>query len=105
METRIASEKELEILTALVANAEGKIANHWQDGLQVAYMDAAHTGGLYLYPSGIDTLERAHGADISEVVFEDADGVEVVATLSVDTDGNFLELDIWKWDMSSLVEE
>ncbi len=44
------------------------------------------------------------GKQISDFQFTDVDGVEVIASLNVDSDGNLLELDIWKTDFGKLIK-
>ena len=40
---------------------------------------------------------------VSEYEFKDKDGVDVVASLFLDKEGNLYELDIWKVDFSELL--
>lgn len=42
-------------------------------------------------------------ADLIQVDYLDSDGVEVVITLTRDTDFNLLDLDFWKLDFSKLI--
>lgn len=47
--------------------------------------------------------EALHGKQIAEGSFEDADGVPVSVTLSLDDEGELFELDVFKADGSPLV--
>ena len=47
--------------------------------------------------------EAAFGREIAEGAFQDADGVPVSVTLTVDEAGNLFELDVFKADGSPLV--
>ncbi|WP_436975697.1 DUF6984 family protein [Paraburkholderia tropica] len=49
-----------------------------------------------------DAEGRQLGADLCQLTFPDADGVPVVATLSLDNFGQLFELDIWKTDFSAV---
>jgi len=60
-------------------------------------------GSLSIRLAGRDQGSAATGSAVSELVFMDADGVKVIATLFVDEDGLPFELDIWKTDFSPLV--
>lgn len=46
---------------------------------------------------------RRLGSDLARETFVDEDGVEVIATLSLDNYGDLFELDIWKVDFSPVV--
>ena len=59
---------------------------------------------LYLYPRGKIITGRKFGRQISDFQFTDVDGIEVIASLNVDSDGNLFELDIWKTDFGKLIE-
>ncbi len=47
--------------------------------------------------------DRKFGRRASECQFTDEDGVEVLASLNLDQDGNLYELDIWKTDFGKLI--
>lgn len=59
--------------------------------------------GLYLFPQSKIAKDRTFGKQVSEFQFTDTDGVEVLASLNVDSDGNLFELDIWKTDFGKLI--
>lgn len=50
-----------------------------------------------------DRTARLLGRDLATETFVDADGVDVIATLSLDNYGDLFELDLWKVDFSPIV--
>jgi hypothetical protein len=67
-------------------------------------MEDGNMGSLHLSLSENITKNRQFGKQISDCQFIDSDGVTVIASLNVDTEGNLFELDIWKTDYSSLIK-
>lgn len=59
-------------------------------------------GSLLLFSNKKEQKKRLFGKQLSEFRFTDIDGVSVIASLNVDTDGELFELDIWKTDFSKL---
>ena len=43
------------------------------------------------------------GKQVSELQFVDQDGIDVLVSLYVDTQGEIFELDVWKTDFSQLI--
>jgi len=60
-------------------------------------------GSLRLLAGAANENDRIFGSQIAEVRFNDADGEAVIVSLNVDTEGELLELDIWKTDFSPLI--
>jgi hypothetical protein len=77
---------------------EERIASSLQDRL-VEDMDDGGMGGLTFVSS---KENRRLGAILAEREFADQDGITVIATLNLDSDGELYELDIWKVDFSPL---
>ena len=77
---------------------------NWKNGLLVCPMDDGEMGSLYLFPHGKVIEDRVLGEQISDFQFTDSDGVEVIASLNVDNNGNLFELDIWKTDFGKLLK-
>jgi hypothetical protein len=96
--------KEERLLELLVKNASTTFSNNWKDDLLVRPMDDGEMGSLYLFPNGQIIKDRVMGERVSEFQFLDEDGIEVIASLNVDDNGNLLELDIWKTDFSKLIK-
>jgi hypothetical protein len=67
-------------------------------GFLVEEMNDGEMGSLAFAPLG-----RKLGGSVSECQFWDSDGILVFAALNLDSDGQPLELDIWKVDFSPLV--
>jgi hypothetical protein len=53
---------------------------------------------------GLGKPEATYKADIVQVKYVDADGVDVVISLTQDTQGLLLDLDFWKVDFSKLIQ-
>lgn len=102
--TRNPTIQEERLLELLVKKSSMPILENWKDGLLVQPMDDGDMGSLYLFPKGKVTEGREFGEQISDFQFTDLDGVEVIASLNVDKNGNLLELDIWKTNFGKLSE-
>lgn len=61
-------------------------------------------GSLRILKGMADTGNRRFKTQISDCMFKDCDGVEVVASLNIDENGELFELDIWKVDFSPLID-
>ncbi len=96
--------QEERLLELLVKKSSIAIPENWKDGLLVRPMDDGEMGSLYLFPQGKMIEGRRLGKQISDFQFTDLDGVEVIASLNVDNNGNLFELDIWKTDFEKLLK-
>ena len=96
--------QEERLLELLVKKSFIAIPGNWKDGLLVHPMNDEGMGGLHLFPQGKVIEERFFGEQISDFQFRDSDGVEVIASLNVDKNGNLFELDIWKTDFGKLLK-
>ncbi len=96
--------QEERLIEILLQKSFLEIPKDWKEGLMVRPMDDGTMGSLYLYPQGKIITDRKFGKQISDFQFTDVDGVEVIASLNVDSDGNLLELDIWKTDFGKLIK-
>ena len=94
--------EEVGLIKHLVKLANLKLPKNWEATLLVKFIDNAQSGSLYLFTNGETNTERPFGADVSECKFKDVDNKEVTATLNIDNKNNLLELDIWKFDFSTL---
>ena len=72
------------------------------DDIIVKPMSDGGMGSLLLFSSKKNNENRFFGKQLSEFQFTDIDGINVIASLNVDTDGELFELDIWKTDFSKL---
>jgi hypothetical protein len=70
--------------------------------MRVQDMPDGGMGSIKFY-RGKPRLESEYGKQIAEAAFQDADGVPVSATLSVDKAGDLFEFDVFKADGSPLV--
>ena len=71
--------------------------------IKVADMQDGGMGSLRLFPTGLELPETSFGKQASECQFTDKDGVEVIASLNLDVNGNLYELDIWKTNYEKLI--
>jgi hypothetical protein len=73
-----------------------------QDALDVLLVESMEDGNMGSLRIGETANSRKFGRSIAEAEFADRDGVLVIATLNVDTDGQLLELDMWRLDFAPL---
>ncbi|MDB5199722.1 MAG: hypothetical protein JWO92_1685 [Chitinophagaceae bacterium] len=92
------------LLLHLIKNASVTFNEKWNERLLVKPMDDGGMGSLLFFPNGKFDTNRSFGKCVSENQFKDADNVEVIASLNVDSKGNLFELDIWKTDFSPLIK-
>ncbi|MDR1730047.1 MAG: hypothetical protein LBR52_05230 [Prevotellaceae bacterium] len=95
--------REEKLLEVLVKKASLAMPKNWKSGLLVRPMDDGGMGSLYLFPKGKIVEGRVLGKQVSDFQFTDIDGIEVIASLNIDSDGNLFELDIWKTDFGKLI--
>jgi hypothetical protein len=104
MPLRNPSADELRLLQHLISLAPaGLISPDWRTAIKVEPLDDGGMGSLAITPSEHVSSNRTFGLQVSECRFRDEDGIEVVASLNADRDGELFELDIWKTDFSGLV--
>ena len=97
--------QEKQLISYLVNLSSSHFLPNWEEHLLVCPMSDGGMGSLHLFPEGIDLeAKRQFGQQVSECHFKDKDGVEIIASLNVDVDGNLFELDIWKTDYSPLID-
>lgn len=96
--------QEERLLELLVKKSSIAIPENWKDGLLVRPMDDGEMGSLYLFPQGKVIEGRVLGEQISDFQFSDLDGVEVIASLNLDSNGSLFELDIWKTNFGKLLK-
>ncbi len=101
--SRIPTSQEKQLIKHLVEQSTSFINEDWEKGLLVCSMNDGTMGSLYLFPRGKITGNRKFGKQVSEYKFTDMDGVDVVTSLNVDSDGNLFELDIWKTNFDKLI--
>ncbi len=96
--------KELKLIALLILKSGYSFPNDWYQKLVVRQMNDGEMGSLYLFPEGNSIGNRSFGEQISEYQFKDADGVDVIASLNIDTNGELFELDIWKTNFEKLIQ-
>ncbi len=67
-------------------------------------MDDGGMGSLRLFLKPVtEHDDRVFGRALSEVDFEDEDGIKVIATLYLDKNDELFELDMWKTNYAKLI--
>ena len=98
------TQEEQHILEVLVAKTSKiNLPAKWLETLEVQEMDDGGMGSLRLIFPNTSSKEKVFGKQASELVFNDEDGVKVVATLNLDSTDMPIELDLWKTDFSPLI--
>ncbi len=92
------------LLEFLLKKSFQKVVKNWKEGLLVRPMDDGEMGSLLLFPRGEIIENRTLGEQVSDFQFTDTDGVEVIASLNLDSKGNLFELDVLKADFSPLIK-
>jgi len=96
--------EERRLIAALVAKAgDLTLPAGWLEMLEVQSLADGGMGSLRLLSPVLSASAKAFDKQASELVFEDEDGVKVIASLNLDSSGLPMELDLWKSDFSSVV--
>ena len=96
---RLLTKSEIEPITWIIKDSlEAKRIIPSLPTLFVEEMDDGGMGSLRVVPCE----NKLYSRDIGEVELNDIDGIYLLLTVNVDTDGDFFELDIWKADNSPL---
>lgn len=93
---------EKRLLDYLVKKSHFNLPDNWDQSLQVSEMDDENMGSLRLFTSQCDVGKPSFGKRVSECHFKDSDGVDVIASLNIDSNGNIYELDLWKVNFTEL---
>jgi len=97
------SPQEIKLLELLIQKASVNFLSDWKSNLLVSPMNDEGMGSLLLFPNGEAKENRLLGERVSEYQFKDEDGVEVIASLNVDDNGELFELDMWRTDFNPLI--
>ncbi|HRP03179.1 MAG TPA: hypothetical protein PLE30_11080 [Candidatus Kapabacteria bacterium] len=98
------NKQEIQLIELLIKKADNWLPNNWKDELMVCPLDDGAMGSLRLIPNILIKEDRIFGEQVSDFQFTDLDGVEVIASLNLDTEGHLYELDIWKTDFGRLLK-
>ena len=98
------SKLEKSVIAFLLNRGKVKLPEHLVDDLLVSSMKDGNMGSLYLFPLGTIGKIRTFGSCISEWEFTGDDGIKVLVSLYLDTEGKLFELDVWKTDFGSLIK-
>ncbi len=60
-------------------------------------------GSLLLIPAEQTKINRTFKAQISDSIFTDVDGIDVIVSLNIDQDGFLYELDVWKMNYERVI--
>jgi hypothetical protein len=102
MEYRKITKNEKRLLDYLVNKSAILLPHDWESHLKVQNMNDGNMGSIHLCLFPHNDKNREYGTTISECHFKDSDGIDVIASLNLDKDGNLFELDIWKVDFTEL---
>ncbi|MGN8055125.1 DUF6984 family protein [Pedobacter sp. 22163] len=99
MMKRLLRQEEINLIRWLIRDApEGaKIKNE----LATVFVEEMEDGGMGSLRV-VSDKERFYSRDIGQAEMLDEDGIPLIISVNIDTDGNFFELDIWKVDFSPL---
>lgn len=95
--------QEKNLINLLITKSKISFPDDWDKNLSVIPMQDGKMGSLYLIPNNIINRERKFGKQISDIQFNDLDGIEVIASLNLDEEGELFELDMWKTNYSKLI--
>ncbi len=93
---------EIRLIDFLIERSGLKLPVNWKDTISVEAMNDDGMGSLKLLMDD-KTSHSIFGKKVSECFFKDEDGIQVIASLNIDSNNQFLELDIWKTDFSALI--
>lgn len=94
---------ELEIIAYLAFKFSLPPPTNWQENLCVRDHDDGGMGSLDLVPLHKGHLGKVFGRAAAQIQFLDLDGVDVIAALYLDQDGDLFDLDVWKTDFNPLI--
>ena len=96
-------EDELRVLRKMLSQTS--IETEFEEQLASMKVQTMADGGMrsIRFYNGRDRSPLDYGGQIAEAAFQDADGVPVSITLSVDTIGDLFEMDVFKADFSPLI--
>ena len=95
--------EEEKIILSFLATKANYSHNNWEKGLKVAEMNDGGMGSLLLMPAGQVNTKRLFKAQISDVIFKDLDGIDVIVSLNIDQDDFLYELDVWKVNYEKVI--
>lgn len=103
MAYRKATKEELGLLRHLINKVSLDVPCDWEKKIIVSPMNDGGMGSLSLKLGTFSTDNRVLGVLSSEYSFLDEDGIDVIASLYLDQEGNLFELDIWKTNFQPLI--
>ena len=99
------TELEIKLLEELICRVHVVFTPDWKNRLLVSDLSDGGMGSLALHLYGVDDYKEHHwGSQASDCLFDDIDGITVVASLYLDEKGELYELDIWKTNWNPLID-
>lgn len=92
---------EKRLVVALIKRAQLNLPSNWPNDARVTPMNDGGMGSLRFLPL---TSGQRISRQVAELQFRDVDGVDVIASLSLDEAGQPFELDIWKVNFKPLIQ-
>lgn len=96
-------EDEKALIHMLLKMGKKCMAKYALNSLEVQEMNDEGMGSLYIISPTKKWEDRKFGKRIADVQYNDTDGIPILVSLNVDTDGDLFELDIWKINYSPVV--
>lgn len=92
------------LLNHLINISNYSIDENWKEKIRVRFLNDGNMGSLELFINDDFEEDRIFNKQIAECDFFDSDGIKIIVSLNIDTNGNLFELDIWKTDFSPLIK-
>lgn len=102
MRYRKIKEDEKRLLEHLINKSTITLPQEWESKIRVIDMNDGGMGSIYISFSAQKDTKHEFDKIVSECIFKDFDGIEVIASLNVDKKGEVFELDMWKVDFTRL---
>ncbi|WP_462247828.1 DUF6984 family protein [Ekhidna sp.] len=99
--TRKLKTEEIFLLEKLILKS-GENFENWEFNTRAIDMNDDGMGSIRLISNDTNDSKRQFGKRVSELMYDDSDGVRVIFSLHLDGKGMLFELDIWKTDFNEL---
>lgn len=96
MSHRTLTSAEISLIQRILDSASHLLPSDWHQDVLVRPLNDGGMGSLrFVKPD-----DRKFGRMLGEHLFKDKDGIDVIATIYLDQEGDLFELEIWKTDFS-----
>jgi hypothetical protein len=95
--------EERQLLSALLKQVPHLLLPQgWLDSVRVWSLDDGRMGSFRIAPHSTK-VQRPGRADVASLEFCDIDGIKVLVSLNLDSEGEPFEVDIWKTNFQPLI--